>query len=98
MLLELVLFFTIASAITTVAVMLPGLMRARAWASIPIGLVILAGAGWLTGLIAHDPAGGTILPLFGIGAAIETPRHLHQCTMLASPILPTALVACTLYL
>src|SRR5437588_3861425 len=98
MLLELVLFFTIASAITTVAVMLPGLMRARAWASIPIGLVILAGAGWLTGLIAHDPVGGTILPLFGIGAVIETRRHLPQWSMLASQMLATVLVASTVYL
>src|SRR5437588_5157934 len=98
MLLELVLFFTIASAITTVAVMLPGLMRARAWASIPIGLVILAGAGWLTGLIAHDPVGGTILPLFGIGAVIETRRHLPQWSMLASQMLATVLVASAAYL
>ncbi|TMG33492.1 MAG: glycosyltransferase [Chloroflexi bacterium] len=98
MLLELVLFFAIASAITTVAVMVPGLMRARAWASIPVGLVILAGAGWLTGLIAHDPVGGTILPLFGIGAVIETRRHLPQWSMLAAQMLATLLVASAVYL
>src|SRR5437762_1819151 len=51
MLLELVLFFTLAAAITTAAVMVPGLIQARAWAGIPLALAILIGAGWLTGLI-----------------------------------------------
>src|SRR5439155_8119064 len=72
MLLELVLFFTLAAAITTAAVMVPGLVRARAWSGIPLALAILFGAGWLTGLIVHDPVAATILPLFGVGALIET--------------------------
>jgi len=98
MLLELVLFFTLASALTTVAVMVPGLVRARAWLSIPVGLVILAGAGWLTGLITNDAVAATILPLFGIGAVIETRRHLPQWSMLAAQMLATLLVASSVYL
>lgn len=98
MLLELVLFFTLATTITTVALMVPGLIRARAWISIPIGLIILATAGWLTGLINHDPLAGTILPLFGIGAVIETRRHLPQWSMLAAQMFATLLAASTIYL
>src|SRR2546423_15569300 len=90
MLLELVLFFTLAAAITTAAVMVPGLVRARAWAGIPLTLAILIAAGWLTGLIVHDPVAATILPLFGVGAVVGTRRHLPQWGLLA-PQLPPAL-------
>src|SRR5438477_9840117 len=98
MLLQLVVFFTLASAITTAVVMVPGLVRARAWTSIPLGLAILAGAGWLTGLITQDAVAGTILPLFGVGAVIETRRHLPQWSMLAAQLLALLLVASVAYL
>src|SRR5437588_4823775 len=98
MLLQLVLFFTLASVITTVAVMVPGFIRARAWASIPLGLAILAGAGWLTGLITQDAWAATILPLFGVGAVIETRRHLPQWSMLAAQLLALLLTASAVYL
>src|SRR5213080_2138888 len=98
MLLQLVLFFTLASVITTLAVMVPGLIRAHAWASIPLGLAILAGAGWLTSLITQDAVAGMILPLFGVGAVIETRRHLPQWSMLAAQLLALLLVASVAYL
>src|SRR5213082_1116439 len=98
MLLELVLFFTLAAAITTAAVMVPGLVRARAWSGIPLALAILIAAGWLTGLIVHDPVAATILPLFGVGAVIETRRHLPQWSMLAAQLLALLLVASAVYL
>src|SRR5436309_16024131 len=98
MLLQLVLFFTLASVITTLAVMVPGLIRARAWASIPLGLAILAGASWLTSLITQDAVAGMILPLFGVGAVIETRRHLPQWSMLAAQLLALLLVASAVYL
>src|SRR2546421_3046504 len=98
MLLQLVLFFTLASVITTLAVMVPGLIRARAWASIPLGLAILAGAGWLTSLIPQDAAAGLILPLFGGGAGTETRRPLPQWSMLAAQLLALLLVASAVYL
>src|SRR5260370_10619288 len=98
MLLELVLFFTLAAAITTVAVMVPGLVRAGAWASIPLGLAIFIVAGGLTGLIMNDPVAVTILPLFGVGAVIETRRHLPKWSMLAAQVLSTLVVASAAYL
>src|SRR5438067_6022590 len=98
MLLQLVVFFTLASAITTAVVMVPGLVRARAWASIPLGLAILAGAGWLTGLITQDAVAGTILALLGVGVVIETRRDLPQWSMLAAQLLALLLVASVAYL
>jgi cellulose synthase/poly-beta-1,6-N-acetylglucosamine synthase-like glycosyltransferase len=98
MLLELVLFFAFASAITTFAVMVPGLIRAQAWLGIPIGVTILAAAGWLTGLITHDPLAATILPLLGIGAVIETRRRLPQWSTLAAQMFAVLLLASTVYL
>src|SRR2546429_4789661 len=73
--------------------MVPGLVRARAWAGIPLTLAILIAAGWLTGLIVHDPVAATILPLFGVGALIETRRHLPQWSFLAAQLLAAWLVA-----
>src|SRR5438445_9458948 len=61
MLLELSLFFALASAFTTIAVMVPGLVRARAWVGVPVGLAIMAATGWLTAWITGDPAAGTTL-------------------------------------
>jgi hypothetical protein len=98
MLLELVLFFTLAAAITTAAVMVPGLVRVRAWAAIPLGLAIVLVAGWLTGLIMHDSVAPTLLPLFGVGAVIETRRHLPQWSFLAAQLLSALLVASVVYL
>src|SRR2546421_4962370 len=48
---------------------------------------ILIAAGWLTGLIVHDPVAATVLPLFGVGAVIETRRHLPQWSFLAAELL-----------
>src|SRR5436190_4429202 len=98
MLLELVLFFTLAAAVTTAAVMVPGLVRANAWAGIPLALASLIGAGWLTGLIVHDPVAATILPLFGVGVVVETRRHLPQWSFLAAELLSALLVASVVYL
>ena len=98
MLLELVLFFTLAAAVTTAAVMVPGLVRANAWAGMPLALASLIGAGWLTGLMVHDPVAATILPLFGVGVVIETRRHLPQWSFLAAELLSALLVASVAYL
>src|SRR5256885_14318289 len=70
MLLELSLFFALASAFTTIAVMVPGLVRARAWVGVPVGLAIMAATGWLTAWITADPAAGTTLVVAAAGAGV----------------------------
>ena len=96
-LLELVLFCARAAAITTVVVMVRGMLRARL-AQPPARARDLIGAGWLTGLIVHDPVAAIILPLFGVGAVIETRRHLPKWSFLAAQLLSALLVGSVVYL
>jgi hypothetical protein len=73
-LLELALFFALASALTTIVLMVPGLMRARGWVGITVGLAIMAATGWLTAWITGDPAAGQPLVVAAAVAASPTPR------------------------
>jgi len=98
MLLELALFFTLASVITTLAVMLPALMRARAWVGFPVGIVILAAAGWLTAKIAGDPAAGTTLPFVALLAVVLVRLWLSRWSTLAAQALAMVALAYISYL
>jgi cellulose synthase/poly-beta-1,6-N-acetylglucosamine synthase-like glycosyltransferase len=98
MLIELALFFTLASVITTLAVMLPTLIRGRLWIGVPVGLIILAAAGWLTGKIAGDPAAGTTLPLVAIVAVVLTRLWLRRWSVLAAQALAMVALASASYL
>jgi cellulose synthase/poly-beta-1,6-N-acetylglucosamine synthase-like glycosyltransferase len=98
MLIELALFFTLASVITTLAVMLPTLIRGRLWIGMPVGLIILAAAGWLTGKIAGDPAAGTTLPLVAIVAVVLTRLWLRRWSVLAAQALAMVALASGSYL
>ena len=98
MLFELVLFFTIATALTTLAVMVDHVVRSRAWLGIPIGLVIMAAAAWLTGLIAHDPGASLILPIIAIVATALARALLRRWSILAGQLLAMVLLASIAYL
>src|SRR5438270_990578 len=98
MLFELVLFFTIATALTTLAVIVDHVVRSRAWLGIPIGLVIMAAAAWLTGLIAHDPGASVVLPIIAIVATALVRALLRRWSMLAAQLLAMVLLASAAYL
>jgi Glycosyltransferase like family 2 len=98
MLLELVLFFAIASAATTAVVMIPGSVRARAWVGVPLVLVILFGAGWLTGVITGDSVGGRILPLVGLVVAGVARWRLRAWSTLAAQMLAVLTLGSATYL
>jgi len=98
MLVELALFFALASALSTIAVMLPGLVRARAWVGVPVGLVILAFAGWLTARITGDPAAGTTLPVVAVVAVLLVRLWLSRWSTLAAQTLAMVLLASLSYL
>ena len=85
MLVELALFFTLASVLTTAAVMVGNLIRARFWLGLPIGLLILAIAGWLTSRITHDPAAGTTLPVVSIIVGTFAPLAEAALYLAAAP-------------
>src|SRR5438270_794417 len=98
MLFELVLFFTIATALTTLAVMVDHVVRSRAWLGIPVGLVIMATAAWLTGLIAHDPGASLVLPIIAIVATALVRALLRRWSILAGQLLAMVLLASIAYL
>ena len=98
MLIELALFFTLASVITTLAVMMSRLIRARAWVGLPLGLLILAAAGWLTGLITGDRAAGVLLPLVAIVALVIVRVAFPRWSTLAAQLFATLVLASTSYL
>jgi cellulose synthase/poly-beta-1,6-N-acetylglucosamine synthase-like glycosyltransferase len=98
MLIELALFFTLASVITTLAIMDSRLIRAHAWLGFPVGLVILGGAGWLTGLIAGDRTAAVLLPLVAIVALALVRLAFPRWSMLAAQLFATLVLASTSYL
>jgi cellulose synthase/poly-beta-1,6-N-acetylglucosamine synthase-like glycosyltransferase len=97
-LLELVLFFTIATALSTLAVMVDHLVRSRAWLGVPVGLAILAGSAWLTGLIAHDPSASVVLLVVAVVAVALVRALLPRWSVLAAQLLATVLLASAAYL
>jgi cellulose synthase/poly-beta-1,6-N-acetylglucosamine synthase-like glycosyltransferase len=98
MLIELALFFTLSSVITTLALMVPRLMRARAWLGVPVGIGILAASGWLTATIASDPAAGTMLPVVAFVAVVLTRLWLSRWSTLAAQALAMVTLASVSYL
>jgi cellulose synthase/poly-beta-1,6-N-acetylglucosamine synthase-like glycosyltransferase len=98
MLVELALFFTLASVVSTLAVMWPPLIRARAWIGVPVGIVILVAAGWLTAKISVDPAAGTTLPIVGALAVVLVRMWLSRWSTLAAQALAMVILASVSYL
>ena len=98
MLIELALFFTLASVATTLAVMIPRLIRARAWLALPVGLVILGAAGWLTGVITGDRSAGIVLPIVAVVALGIVRLWLRRWSVLAAQLFATLILASTSYL
>ncbi len=72
MLLQLLLFFAFATAATTAVLLLRGLSVARIWISLPVGLVALAAAGVVTGLITQDPEAPTVMTVVGAVAVLAS--------------------------
>src|SRR2546423_11534234 len=98
MLLELALFFALASALSTIAVMLPGLVRARAWVGVPVGVVILPLGGCPTAGISGDPTAGSTLAVVAIVAVLLVRLWLSRWSMLAAQTLAMVLLASLSYL
>jgi cellulose synthase/poly-beta-1,6-N-acetylglucosamine synthase-like glycosyltransferase len=93
MLLELSLFFSLASALTTIAVMVPVLVRARGWVGVPVGLAIMAATGWLTAWITSDPAAGTTLVVAAAVAVLLVRLWLWRWSVLAAKALAMVFLA-----
>ena len=98
MLIELVLFSSLASVLTTFAVMGRGLIRARVWLGLPVGLLILAASGWLTGVITGDRTAATVLPVVAVLGLLLVRLRFPRWSMLASQLFAMLVLASIAYL
>lgn len=97
MLVELALFFTVASVLSTLAVMVPNLTRARLWVGAPVAVIILVATGWLTGKITGDPAAGTAIPIVAGVAIVAARLMLGRWSILAVATLAMVTLASLSY-
>ncbi len=82
---ELVLFAALAVGIATLLVVVPGVSRAPLWFGLPIDVLALAAAGWVTGRLMGDPVAAVALP---VGAMVLV--GLAWWTLFRSWSLPAA--------
>jgi len=76
MLLELTLFFAMATAAATLVALIPGAPAWRFWLSLPAAALAVAAASWGTAVVFADPGAALVL---GIAAAVLTLlMHLLQ--------------------
>src|SRR5438477_267698 len=74
--LELLVFSCLALGVTTLTVLLPGVVASRLWAGLPFGLAALAGAALLSAVILGDASAAVILG--GAAVAATALTHLRQ--------------------
>jgi glycosyltransferase involved in cell wall biosynthesis len=98
MLLELVIFFALASATCTLAAMLPGAVRARLFAGIPLAIIALGVAAAITAWITQDTLAALILIVFAVGAMLEVRIQFPEWSMLAALLLALLVLGSVSYL
>src|SRR5438309_10422683 len=92
------MYFVLLAGATTLVAMLPGLIRARIWIGLPIGLVLIAAAG-IVGLVVGGNvrldswlAGGALL------AVVATRLWMPRWSWLGAQLFATATLAALFYL
>jgi cellulose synthase/poly-beta-1,6-N-acetylglucosamine synthase-like glycosyltransferase len=98
MLLQLVLFFTLASAGLTLLAVQGDLVRARAWVGLPLAAAAIALAAYAVAWLTRDQAAWPILTLSGLAAAILVRLGLRRWSMLAAALLACVLLGSLAYL
>src|ERR1700682_3052192 len=98
MLLNFILYFGLASAITILAIVLPGMVRARTWLGLPVGIVALALAAAATVVLTNDRVISATGLLLALGLAVALKVRLREWSLMASQALATMVLACVSYL
>ncbi|MGH7904287.1 MAG: glycosyltransferase, partial [Candidatus Dormibacteraceae bacterium] len=98
MLLQFLLFFAFASATTTLAVLVPGAVRARVWVGLPLGVAALAVAGWLLALVSGGQPAGIATGLLGLASAVVARLLLRRFSWLAAQVLAMVTLGAVAYL
>ena len=98
MLLQFVLFFTLASAGLTLIVVQGDLVRARVWLGLPLALAAIALAGFAVAVLTRDQAAWPILTALGLAAAIAARLALNRWSTLAAALLACVALGSLSYL
>ena len=98
MLLNFILYFGLASAITILAIVLPGMVRARTWLGLPVGIVALALAAAATVVLTNDRVISATGLLLALGLAVALKVRLREWSLMASQALAIMVLACVSYL
>ncbi|TMC50223.1 MAG: glycosyltransferase [Chloroflexi bacterium] len=98
MLLELVIFFALASAAATLAALIPGAPRAPFWLGLPLGASSIAVAAWSTAVAEGDRAAGTALGVVALFAWLAGWWWLRRWGAVAALLFTVMLVAAAAYL
>ena len=98
MLLQFVLFFTLASAGLTLVVVQGDLVRARVWLGLPLALAAIALAGFAVAVLTRDQAAWPILTALGLAAAIAARLALNRWSTLAAALLACVALGSLSYL
>lgn len=98
MLLNFILYFALASALTIAATVVLGLVRARIWIGLPFGIVSLALAAVATATLTHDQVTSALGALVSLGLSLLLRLKLRQWSFMAAQALTTMSLACAAYL
>ncbi len=98
MIAELLIFFALLSAVTTIVVMLPGIVRTRIWLGLPIGLICAAAASAGLYLITNDLAAAQFLAPFAVILGVAARLLFSGWSYIASLLMAALTLAGALYL
>ncbi|HSR23677.1 MAG TPA: glycosyltransferase, partial [Candidatus Eisenbacteria bacterium] len=98
MIAELLAFFALLSLVTTVLVLFPGAVRARAWLGLPLGLVAVAAAGGALLLLTGDLTAAEFLAAWAVLMGLVARLLLERWSYLASLLISSLLLAGVTYL
>jgi cellulose synthase/poly-beta-1,6-N-acetylglucosamine synthase-like glycosyltransferase len=97
-LLQILFYFTLAAAATTVVAMLSRLASAPIWVGLPLGVAVLAAAGWAVAWLTADPGSWLILTAAAVVLCLIAQILLRDLGWIAVQLLVTVVAATLAYL
>jgi cellulose synthase/poly-beta-1,6-N-acetylglucosamine synthase-like glycosyltransferase len=95
---ELLTYFALLSLFATVLALLPGVVRARAWLSVPVGAISAGAAGYALYLLNGDLSAAEFLAIWALLFAVVARLLLQGWSYLASLLLTSVAFAGITYL
>jgi glycosyl transferase family 2 len=94
----LILYWAVATVLTSAAAMLPNMMKARAWRAAPIGISGLLLAGVIAALVSHDVLATIIWPAVALLITLLVRHYQRSWGWLGAQLMTTLLVVALGYL